>query len=59
MMNPFSSRNADQLPAYDAEYLRVAMDLKIPLTTQNGNLLAAARREKSRFSHSRIHGVSR
>jgi predicted nucleic acid-binding protein len=35
-----------QLTAYDAEYLRVAKDLKLPLATQDGNLVAAARREK-------------
>ncbi len=35
-----------QLTAYDAEYLRVAKDLKLPLATQDGNLIAAAKREK-------------
>lgn len=35
-----------QLTAYDAEYLRVAKELKLPLATQDGNLIAAAKREK-------------
>jgi predicted nucleic acid-binding protein len=35
-----------QLTAYDAEYLRVAKELQLPLATQDGNLVAAARREK-------------
>lgn len=35
-----------QLTAYDAEYLRVAVDLKLPLATQDTNLVAAAKREK-------------
>ena len=35
-----------QLTAYDAEYLRVAKELRLPLATQDGNLIAAANREK-------------
>jgi predicted nucleic acid-binding protein len=35
-----------QLTVYDAEYLRVAKELKLALATQDGNLLAAAKREK-------------
>ena len=35
-----------QLTAYDAEYLRVAKEQKLILATEDGNLLAAARREK-------------
>jgi predicted nucleic acid-binding protein len=35
-----------QLTAYDAEYLRVAKDLNLPLATQDGNLIAAAKKEK-------------
>jgi predicted nucleic acid-binding protein len=35
-----------QLTAYDAEYLRVAKELKLPLATQDSNLAAAASREK-------------
>jgi len=35
-----------QLTAYDAEYLRVAKEQKLVLATQDGNLLAAAKREK-------------
>jgi len=35
-----------QLTAYDAEYLRVAKEQKLILATQDGNLLAAAKREK-------------
>ena len=35
-----------QLTAYDAEYLRVAKELKLHLATQDGALIAAARREK-------------
>jgi predicted nucleic acid-binding protein len=35
-----------QLTAYDAEYLRVAKELKLILATLDGNLLAAAKREK-------------
>ena len=38
-----------QLTAYDAEYLREAVDLKLPLATQDGNHLAAAKREKIAF----------
>lgn len=34
-----------QLTAYDAEYLRVAKDLKLRLATQDANLIAAAKRE--------------
>jgi len=34
-----------QLTAYDAEYLRVAKDLKLPLATQDANLIAAANKE--------------
>jgi predicted nucleic acid-binding protein len=35
-----------QLTAYDAEYLRVAKEQKLILATLDGNLLAAAKREK-------------
>ncbi len=35
-----------QLTAYDAEYLRVAKEQKLTLASLDGNLLAAARREK-------------
>jgi predicted nucleic acid-binding protein len=35
-----------QLTAYDAEYLRVAKELKLPLATQDRNLISAAKREK-------------
>jgi len=35
-----------QLTAYDAEYLRVAKEQKSILATHDGNLLAAAKREK-------------
>jgi len=35
-----------QLTAYDAEYLRVAKEQKLMLATLDGNLLAAAQREK-------------
>jgi predicted nucleic acid-binding protein len=35
-----------QLTAYDAEYLRVAQELKLPLATQDRNLISAAKREK-------------
>lgn len=35
-----------QLSAYDAEYLRVSMEMKLPLATLDGNLIAAARKEK-------------
>ena len=35
-----------QLTAYDAEYLRVAKDLKLPLATQDANLMTAANNEK-------------
>jgi predicted nucleic acid-binding protein len=35
-----------QLTAYDAEYLRVAKEQKFVLATLDGNLLAAAKREK-------------
>jgi len=37
-----------QLTSYDAEYLRVAKELDMHLATQDGNLIAAARREKVR-----------
>jgi predicted nucleic acid-binding protein len=40
-----------QLTSYDAEYLRVAKDLKLSLATQDGNLIAAARREKVPIQH--------
>lgn len=39
-----------QLTCYDAEYLRVAKEMKLPLATQDANLAAAARREKTPFS---------
>jgi predicted nucleic acid-binding protein len=32
--------------AYDAEYLRVAKEQKLMLATLDGNLMAAAKREK-------------
>jgi predicted nucleic acid-binding protein len=35
-----------QLTAYDAEYLRLAVERKYILATLDGNLLAAAKREK-------------
>jgi predicted nucleic acid-binding protein len=35
-----------QLTAYDAEYLRVAKELKLPLASLDKNLIAAALREK-------------
>ncbi len=35
-----------QLTVYDAEYLRVAREWDLKLATQDGNLLAAASREK-------------
>jgi len=35
-----------QLTAYDAEYLRVAKEHNLVLATSDGNLLAAAKREK-------------
>ena len=35
-----------QLTTYDAEYLRVAKEYKLTLASDDGNLLAAARREK-------------
>jgi predicted nucleic acid-binding protein len=35
-----------QLTAYDAEYLRVAKEQKLVLATLDGNLVAAAKREK-------------
>jgi predicted nucleic acid-binding protein len=35
-----------QLTAYDAEYLRIAKELKLVLATMDANLIAAARREK-------------
>jgi predicted nucleic acid-binding protein len=35
-----------QLTAHDAEYLRVAKEQKLILATEDGNLFAAARREK-------------
>jgi predicted nucleic acid-binding protein len=35
-----------QLTSYDAEYLRVAKQQKLPLVSLDGNLLAAAKREK-------------
>jgi len=35
-----------QLTIYDAEYLRVAKELRLTLASQDGNLLAAARRER-------------
>lgn len=35
-----------RLTAYDAEYLRVAVELKLRLATLDGNLVAAAKREK-------------
>jgi len=35
-----------QLTAYDAEYLRIAKELKLPLATLDSNLIASARREK-------------
>lgn len=37
-----------QLTAYDAEYLRVAKELKLPLASLDKNLIAAALREKIR-----------
>jgi predicted nucleic acid-binding protein len=42
-----------QLTAYDAEYLRVAKELKLPLATQDTNLIAAAKREKVPIFNSR------
>jgi predicted nucleic acid-binding protein len=38
-----------QLTAYDAEYLRVAKELRLPLATFDQNLVDAARREKVRI----------
>ncbi len=38
-----------QLTAYDAEYLRVAKELRLPLATLDQNLADAARREKVRI----------
>ncbi len=38
-----------QLTAYDAEYLRVAREMNLPLATQDNALLDAARREKLQF----------
>jgi predicted nucleic acid-binding protein len=35
-----------QLTAYDAEYLRVAKEYKLMLASSDGNLVAAAKREK-------------
>lgn len=41
-----------QLTAYDAEYLRVAKEQKLVLATLDGNLMAAAKREKVQIAHS-------
>jgi len=35
-----------QLTAYDAEYLRVAKELRLPIATQDRNLILAANKEK-------------
>jgi predicted nucleic acid-binding protein len=39
-----------QLTAYDAEYLRVAKEHNLMLATLDGNLMAAAKREKLLFA---------